>query len=77
MTRIKTALAVTALVAAFYVPSLLACASSPASTPAFVRAKWRPLDPPRAGLRCWYTYDVGYGASFCEPDPSATHGASP
>jgi len=77
MTRIKTALSFTALVAAFYAPSLLACASSPASAPDSLHAHWRPLDPPRAGLRCWYTLDAGHGASFCEPDPSATHGASP
>ena len=77
MTRIKTALSVTVLVAAFYAPSLLACVSSTDASPSSVHAKWRPLDPPRTGLRCWYTYDVGHGASFCEADPAATHGASP
>jgi hypothetical protein len=40
-----------------------------------VRASWQRLDPPRRGLRCWYTYSVGHGGVYCEPDPSATHGA--
>ena len=40
-------------------------------------AKWTPIEAPRSGLRCWYTFSVGHGAAYCEPDPSATHGASP
>jgi hypothetical protein len=56
---------------------LLACASEPReqATPGTIRATWRPIEPPRRGLRCWYTFSVGHGAVYCEPDPSATHGA--
>jgi hypothetical protein len=56
---------------------LLACASEPREQiePGMIRATWRPIQPPRIGLRCWYTYSVGHGGIYCEPDPSATHGA--
>ncbi len=37
---------------------------------------WMPVAPPRSGLRCWFS-TVGQGASYCEPDPAATHGAAP
>jgi hypothetical protein len=33
------------------------------------------MTPPRSGLRCWFA-NVGQGASYCEPDPSAIFGAS-
>ena len=39
------------------------------------RANWKVLDPPRAGIRCWHSHTPGYGVFYCEPDPSATHGA--
>jgi hypothetical protein len=38
---------------------------------------WRAVVPPRPGLRCWSTAPVGAETPFCEPDPSATHGAAP
>jgi hypothetical protein len=50
-------------------------ASDPGQDPPAVRASWRPLQPPHAGVRCWYTSSVGHGGVFCEPDPTATHGA--
>jgi hypothetical protein len=59
--------------------SRLACAAGPDTAPPHViEVKWRAITPPRSGLRCWY----GSGgfqtvASYCEPDPTATHGASP
>jgi hypothetical protein len=49
----------------------LACADedkSPAADPG-----WVPVSPPRLGLRCWRAGHL----SYCEPDPTATHGASP
>jgi hypothetical protein len=60
--------------------AMCSCAPTPASPdapPAMVRASWKPLEPPRAGLRCWYSYDLGHGVAYCEPDPTATFGASP
>jgi hypothetical protein len=36
---------------------------------------WVPIVPPRSGLRCWFA-TVGM-SSYCEPDPTATFGASP
>lgn len=41
-----------------------------------IRAEWKPMQPPRSGLRCWGTSSFGHGAVYCEPDPSATHGAT-
>lgn len=38
-------------------------------------ATWEPMTPPRPGLRCWSSV-IGPPASYCEPDPNATHGAS-
>lgn len=63
------------LIAAF---SLTSCEGGPkdgSSTPWSAPANWKPLEPPRAGLRCWYSHAPGDGVSYCEPDPSATHGA--
>jgi hypothetical protein len=63
--------------------AMCSCISPPAAQSTrdeptlMIRASWKPLEPPRAGLRCWYTYGVGHGATYCEPDPSLTHGASP
>ena len=54
--------------------AMCACAPSPARK---VGAAWQPMDPPRAGLRCWYSYYPGQGVAYCEPDPTATFGASP
>jgi hypothetical protein len=34
---------------------------------------WVPIVPPRSGLRCWRAGHL----SYCEPDPTATFGASP
>ena len=56
------------------------CSCAPAASDAPTRkvgATWRPMDPPRAGLRCWYSYHPGNGVSYCEPDPTTTFGASP
>ena len=56
----------------------VACATGLDTAPPPVwEARWSAITPPRSGLRCWHTYDVGHGASFCEPDPTSTHGASP
>jgi hypothetical protein len=44
--------------------------------PPVMEVRWYAITPPRSGLRCWFT-NVGQGASYCEPDPTATHGASP
>jgi hypothetical protein len=49
---------------------LSACSNYSPDAPQEVR--WRPITPPRSGLRCW---EAGH-AAYCEPDPSATHGAS-
>jgi hypothetical protein len=48
----------------------VACADEPPNVhdPGWVR-----IAPPRSGLRCWRAGHL----SYCEPDPSATHGASP
>jgi len=55
----------------------IACAAGPDTSPPPVMAvRWYAITPPRSGLRCWFT-NVGQGASYCEPDPTATHGASP
>jgi hypothetical protein len=54
--------------------AMCACAPTPARK---VGAAWQPMDPPRAGLRCWFSYYPGNGVSYCEPDPTATFGASP
>jgi hypothetical protein len=51
--------------------SLASCAGED-MTP---HANWKVLEPPRAGLRCWHSHTPGYGVFYCEPDPSATHGA--
>ena len=55
----------------------IACSAGPATAPPPVmEVRWYAITPPRSGLRCWFT-NVGQGASYCEPDPTATHGASP
>lgn len=54
---------------------LLACAEPPDLAKP-MKAHWRPVEPPHSGLKCWRTLDVGHGVIYCEPDPSATHGAS-
>jgi len=66
MNRIKTVFSFSVLVAAFYVANLTAC--SPRSPDTVTRAKWYRMDPPREGLRCWYTTNVGNAATFCEPE---------
>ena len=39
---------------------------------------WRAITPPHTGLRCWFAYTGQEGGvAYCEPDPTATHGASP
>jgi hypothetical protein len=54
-----------------------ACAAGPdTAPPPVMEVRWYAITPPRSGLRCWFT-NVGQGASYCEPDPTATHGASP
>lgn len=63
------------LVAAF---SLASCQGGPkngSSAPWSEPANWKPMEPPRVGLRCWYSHATGDVVSYCEPDPSATHGA--
>ena len=55
---------------------LLGCAGQPQDQePRMVEAEWKPMDPPRRGLRCWYSNLPSYGVSYCEPDPTATFGA--
>ena len=44
--------------------------------PEVVRAEWKPMEPPRRGLRCWYSQLPDYGVSYCEADPNTTFGAS-
>jgi hypothetical protein len=57
--------------------SSLACADGPDTAPPPVMpVRWVTMTPPRSGLRCWFA-NVGQGAFYCEPDPTATHGASP
>lgn len=73
MNRIKTILAALTLVGAFALPS---CAAAPATESKVLAVSWWEITPPRSGLRCWYS-TVGQGASYCEPDPAATHGATP
>jgi hypothetical protein len=58
--------------------SLASCQGGPkdgSSAPWKVPANWKPMEPPRAGLRCWYSHATGDVVAYCEPDPSATHGA--
>jgi len=50
--------------------------ASPNIPTSLMTVRWVPMTPPRAGLRCWFA-NVGQGAFYCEPDPSATFGASP
>ncbi len=38
---------------------------------------WIPVVPPRPGLRCWATTYDSRTTPYCEPDPTATFGASP
>lgn len=52
-------------------------ATAPDAPPPVIRARWFPMQPPRTGLRCWFTHSPGHGVSYCEPDPTATFGASP
>jgi hypothetical protein len=56
--------------------ALLAC-GEPAAPISPMHATWRRVDAPRLGLRCWRSLDIGHGVVFCEPDPTATYGASP
>ena len=57
---------------------VVACAPQEQPVPTTPRTvRWQPVSPPRTGLRCWFTLEVGHGVSYCEPDLSATHGASP
>ena len=65
--------------AAVLVVGIQSCAASLASQgagEAIVKAVWKPMQPPRVGLRCWYSDLPARGVSYCEPAPSATHGAS-
>jgi len=56
----------------------LGCAGQPqVQEPQMVRAEWKRMQPPRIGLRCWYSALPTYGVSYCESDPNSTHGASP
>ena len=64
--------------AAVLVAGIHSCAaslSSENSGETIVKAEWRPMQPPRSGLRCWYSDLPAHGVSYCEPDPSATFGA--
>lgn len=45
--------------------------------PTMVQTDWQPMEPPRRGLRCWYSRLPAYGVSYCERDPNSTYGASP
>ena len=57
---------------------LFGCAAQPQNQePEMVKADWRRMQPPRIGLRCWYSSLPTYGVSYCEPDPNSTRGASP
>ena len=60
-----------------FILGLQSCNSTlpPTQPPGMVKAYWRPMEPPRAGLRCWYSSLPTYGVSYCEQDPSATFGA--
>jgi hypothetical protein len=59
--------------------SSLACADGPdTAPPPVMEVRWYAITPPRAGLRCWFAnINVEQSASYCEPDPTATHGVSP
>jgi len=55
------------LVGAF---SLTSCEGGPkdgSSTPWSAPANWKPLEPPRAGLRCWYSHATGDVVSVRDP----------
>jgi hypothetical protein len=56
---------------------IVACVEATPPASGVRAATWTPIEAPRSGLRCWYTFSVGHGAAYCEPDPSATHGAAP
>lgn len=56
---------------------LLVACGDPATPISPLHASWRRVDPPRVGLRCWRSLDIGRGVVYCEADPTATHGASP
>lgn len=62
MERIKTAVGILVLVGAFTLPACVNTASPPTTV------TWRLVDPPRAGLRCWYAPYLGHGAVYCEPE---------
>lgn len=56
---------------------ILAC-SDPPDLAKPIKADWRPVEPPHSGLKCWRTLNIGHGGViYCEPDSTATHGASP
>ena len=56
---------------------LFGCEAQPQrQEPEVVTAEWKPMKPPRSGLRCWYSQLPAYGVSYCEPDPNSTFGAS-
>ena len=74
----SAALRFTALILAF--GAMCSCAAvepEHGAAPRPLGASWKPLQPPRAGLRCWHSYHPGHGVAYCEPDPTATFGASP
>ena len=49
---------------------------TPAAAPAMYDPQWYRVVPPRSGLRCWQA-GGSRGVAYCEPDPTATFGASP